>query len=82
MSEVYLRKTLISLQYSKCSTEIHVFVYASTVAMEAEAYLPLNKKKSETTETCFRNGKFKVAPITQTSVPKLELEADVIGVRL
>ena len=81
MPEVNLRRTLTSLHYSKCSTEVYNFVDASKVAMAAVACLRLAEKESETTETYFLIGKIKFAPTKQTSVPKLELEAAVIGVR-
>ena len=44
--------------------------------------LRLAEKNSETTETCFFIGKGKVAPIEQTTLPKLEPEAAVIDFRL
>ena len=50
--------------------------------MATIAYLGTTQNHSEVSETCFLNGKCNVAPIKQTSVPKLVLEAAVIGVRL
>ena len=82
MPEVHLTRTLTSLRYSESSAELHIFVDASTAAIAAVAYLRINDNHSEVTETCFLIGKSKVAPIKQTSVPKLELETAVIGVRL
>ena len=82
MPEVHLTRTLTSLQHSKSSAELQIFVDVSTAAMAAVAYLRITHNHSEVTETCFLIGKCKVAPIKQTSVPKLELEAEVIGVRL
>ena len=82
MPEVHLTRTLTKLRYSESSAELHIFVDASTAAMAAVAYLRITHNHSEVTETCFLIGKCKVAPIKQTSVPKLELEAAVIGVRL
>ena len=82
MPEVHLTITLTSLRYSESSAELHIFVDASTAAMAAVVYLRITHNLSEVTETCFLIGKGKVAPIKQTSVPKLELEAAVIGVRL
>ena len=82
MPEVHLTRTLTSLRYSESSAELHIFVDASTAAMAAVAYLRITHNHSEITETCFLIGKCKVAPLKQTSVPKLELEAAVIGVRL
>ena len=43
-------------------------------------FAPKNRKKSF--QTCFLLGKCNVAPINQKSVPKLELEAAVLGTRL
>ena len=82
MPEVHLTRTLTSLQYSESSAELHVFVDASTAAMAARAYLRITHNHSGVTKTCFPIGKCKVAPIKQTSVPKLEVEAAVIGLRL
>ena len=82
MPKVHLIRTLTSLRYSESSAELHIFVDASTAAMAAVAYLQITHNHSEVTKICFLIGKCKVAPIKQTSVPKLELEAAVIGVRL
>ena len=82
MPEVHLTRTLTSLRYSESSAELHIFVDSSTAAMAALAYLRITHNHSEVTEILFLIGKCKVAPIKQTSVPKLELEAAVIGVRL
>ena len=82
MPEVHLTRTLTNLRNSKSSAELHIFVDASTAAMAAVVYLRITHNHSEVTETCFWIGKCKVASIKQTSVPKLELEAEVIGVKL
>ena len=82
MPEIHLTRTLTSLRYSESSAELHIFLDASTAAMAAVAYLRKTHNHSEVTETCFLIGNCKVAPIKQTSVPKFELEAAVIGVRL
>ena len=62
--------------------EIHVFVDASAVAVAAVAYLKTVPNLATDVETCYLIGKCKVAPIKETSTPKLELEAAVIGVRI
>ena len=82
MPEVHLTRTLLSLRYSESSGDLHIFVDASTAAMAAVAYLRITHNHSEVTETCFLIGKCKVAIIKRTIVPKLELEAAVIGDRL
>ena len=82
MPEVHLTRTLTNLRYSESSAELHIFIDTSTAAMAAVEYLGKTHNHSEVTETCFLIGKCKVAPIKQTGVPKLELEAAVIGVTL
>ena len=62
--------------------KVHVFVDASAVAVAAVAYLKTVPKLANDVETCYLIGKSKVAPIKQISIPKLELEAAVNGVRL
>ena len=59
----------------------HVFVDASSVALAAVAYIR-TQKLDESFQISFLLGKCKVAPIKQISVPKLELEAAVLGTRL
>ena len=51
-------------------------------AMAAVAYLRTTNSQTTPPQACFLMGKCKVAPIKQISVPKMELEAAVIGVRL
>ena len=80
--EVHLTRTLASLHYSESSAELNVFVDASTAAKAAVVYLQITHNHSEVTETCFIIGKYKDAPKKQTRVPKTELEAAVLGVRL
>ena len=82
MPEVRLTITLTSFQYSESSSELNVFVDASTAAMAAIAYLRITHNHSEKTVICFIIGKCKVAPIKQTTIPKRELQAAVIEVRL
>ena len=82
MPEVHLTRTLTNLRYSESSAELHIFVYALAAAMAAVEYLGITHNHSEVTKTSFLIEKCKVAPVRQTSIPKLELEAAVIGVRL
>ena len=51
-------------------------------AMAAVAYLRTTNSQTTPPKACFLMGKCKVAPIKQISVPKMELEAAVIGVHL
>ena len=60
---------------------LHVFVDASTVALEAVDYICTQKQDEGFQRSHFLR-KCKVAPIEQISVPKLELEAAVLGTRL
>ena len=61
--------------------QLHVFVDASTVALAAVAYIR-TQNPDENFQTSFLLGKCKVEPIKQFSLPKLELEAAVLGTRL
>ena len=61
--------------------QLHVFVDASTVALSAVAYIR-TQKQDEIFQTSFLLGKCKVAPKKQISVPKLELEAAILGTRI
>ena len=78
--DVTLNRTLNKSCHSpESENEIHIFVDASAVAV---AYLKTVPNLGTDVETCYLIGKCKVAPIKQISIPKLELEAAVIGVRL
>ena len=59
-----------------CSHELHVFVYASQSAMCAVAYLLSAHRET------FLVAKCRVAPIRASTIPKLELQTAVIGLRL
>ena len=62
--------------------QLHVFVDASTCAMAAIIYLRSYDDNTKQTETSFIISKCKVTPLKSLSVPKLELEAAIIGIRL
>ena len=62
--------------------QLHVFVDASTCAMAAITYLRFYDDTTKQTETSFIISKCKVTPLKSLSVPKLELEAAIIGIRL
>ena len=79
--EVTLNRTLNKSCHSpESENEIYVFVDASAVTVAAVAYLKTVPNFATDVETCYLIGKCKVAPIKQISIPKLELEAAVIGV--
>ena len=63
------------------SSKLHI-VDASMAAMAAVAYLSTTNSQTSPPQACFLMRKRKVAPIKQKSVPKMELEATVIEVRL
>ncbi|XP_062703599.1 uncharacterized protein LOC134286050 [Aedes albopictus] len=61
-------------------TELHVFCDASTMAMAAVAYLRV--VKGEQVDVSFVASRGRVAPVRFMSVPKLELQAALLGYRL
>ena len=82
--EVTLNRTLNKSCHSpESENEIHIFADASAVAVAAVAYLKTVPNLATDVETFYLIiGKSKVAPIIEISIPKLELEAAVIGVRI
>ena len=62
--------------------QLHVFVDASTCAIAAIIYLRSYDNNTKQTETNFIISKCKVTPLKSSSVPKLELEASIIGIRI
>ena len=65
---------------SVTNAQLHVFVDASQSAMCAVIYL--RAKCDEVLQVSFLVGKCRVAPIRSTTIPKLELQAALIGLRL
>ena len=64
------------------SSQLHIFVHASIAAMAAIAIFRTTHSQTSPPQALFLMGKCKVAPINQISVPKMALEAAVIGVQL
>ena len=81
MPDIEIPRWLNSSTNQENNHQLHVFVDASTVALSAVAYIR-TQKQDEIFQTSFLLGKCKVAPIRKISVPKLELEAAVLGTRL
>ncbi|XP_062711297.1 uncharacterized protein LOC134289465 [Aedes albopictus] len=65
---------------SSNEVQLHVFVDASEKGFAAVAYLRFQERK--TIETSLVGSKTRVAPIKFLSIPRSELQASVIGVRL
>ena len=62
--------------------QLHVFVDASTCPIAAIIYLRSYENNTKQTETSFIISRCKVTPLKSLSVPKLELEAAIIGIQL
>ncbi|XP_055605041.1 uncharacterized protein LOC129753269 [Uranotaenia lowii] len=63
-----------------CEVQLHVFVDASENGYAAVAYFRYQEK--ENIECALITSKTRVAPLRYVSIPRLELQAAVIGVRL
>ena len=62
------------------STELHVFCDASEEAFACAAYFRINTYKGN--DVAFVCGRIRVAPLKPLTVPRLELQAAVMGARL
>ena len=62
-------------------TELHVFADATEETMCAVAYLR-SQPEEYSADLAFVIGKCRVAPMRRLSIPRLELQAAVMGVRL
>ena len=79
-----LAETTIRRKYFNDKTdhvELHLFADASEHTMCAVAYLRANAKE-QSAEVSFVIGKCRVAPMRHMSIPRLELQAAVMAVRL
>ena len=81
MPDIEIPRWLNTSENQENNHQLHVFVDVSTVELAAVAYI-CTQKQDKIFQTSFLLGKCKVAPIKQISLPKLELEAAVIGTRL
>jgi hypothetical protein len=63
------------------SIQLHHFCDASEVGLGTVSYLRLTNRKDEV-HTVFIMGKAKVAPLKQTTIPRMELAAAVLAVRM
>ena len=67
---------------SATTVELHVFTEASNSALAAVIYARQPTFSHTSAQQTFVIGKSRVSPIKQKSIPKLELEAAVLGARL
>ena len=76
-----ISRTVHNLRKNPAS-QLHIFVDASIAAMAVVSYLRTTISQTGLQQASFLIGKCKVAPIEHIGVPKMELEAAVIRVRL
>ncbi|XP_062710719.1 uncharacterized protein LOC115269391 [Aedes albopictus] len=65
---------------SSCNIQMHTFVDASESGFAAVVYLRF--EQGDVTETAFVSAKTRVAPLKFLSIPRSELQASILGVRL
>ena len=80
VSTLKIQRSILNESFIDCSHELHVFVDASQSAMCAVAYL--RSVQCKTVVVSFLVAKCRVAPIRASTIPKLELQAAVICLRL
>ena len=80
VSTFKIQRSILNESFVDCSHELHVFVDASQSAICAVAYL--RSVQCENVIVSFLVAKCRVAPIRASTIPKLELQAAVIGLRL
>lgn len=71
---------VLSPRGTQSSIDLHTFVDASVKAYGAACYV--RTSNDELTTVSFLMGKSRVAPLKPTTIPKLELQAAVLGTRL
>ena len=81
MPEIRIPRTVNNLSKNP-ATQLHTLMDASMAAMAFVSYLRTTNNQAGHQQASSLIGKCKVAPIKQISVPKMELEAAVIGARL
>ena len=83
VSIISLPRTLFKKQLTtRDNVQLHTFTDASLIGMSAVVYVRVEYQPENQLATHYVIGKSKIAPIKQLSVPKLELEAAIIGFRL
>ena len=82
MPQLEIPRQMTTQNLLETENQLHVFVDALIAATCAVDYLRSLNKTSNEVQNAFVIGKCKVAPVKQLSVPKLELEASVTGLRL
>ena len=78
MPEIQMPRTVHNMSKNPAS-QLHIFVGASMAAVAAVSYLRTKNRQNRHQPASFLIGKCKGAPTKQISVPKMELEAAVLG---
>nr|XP_023021145.1 uncharacterized protein LOC111509606 [Leptinotarsa decemlineata] len=80
VSEIQISKCYSYLILSAIATELHTFCDSSEKAFTAVVYLRV--VGVEETKVCLISAKTRVAPLKELSIPRLELQAEVMANRL
>ena len=82
LKKLQVPRCLKPVQFDKIKTcELHLFCDASSKAYSACSYIRLTNEEGNV-HCCFLIGKCRLAPIKSITIPKLELTAAVLAVRL
>jgi Pao retrotransposon peptidase len=82
ITNVRIPRQFVNLSPSSCKVQLLVFADASDIAYAAVAYLRFKSPDDDQFKIAIAMAKSKVAPLKYLSVPRLELNAALIGTRI
>ncbi|KAL0840471.1 hypothetical protein ABMA28_015717 [Loxostege sticticalis] len=80
-SKIKIPRWILTVDFDKWTAELHIFCDASSRAFASVAYLR-SRKKDGSWHVAFLMARARVAPLKVMSIPRLELQAAVMGARM